>query len=93
MMKMWKPILALSVVSAFALSAATPSLSQTQPRQRQAPQGQGFNPGQQDETFGQAAPRAPSRGLAAQQCWITTNPDLNYGYWGDCSAKGARQVK
>src|SRR5262249_43726421 len=89
-------MLALGVASVLALSSATPSLGQTQQRQRApAQQDQGLSAVPQDETFGQAAPRgqSQSRGAAAQQCWITTNADLNYGYWGECSAKGARPVR
>jgi hypothetical protein len=102
MKRLLNPMLALGVVSVLALSAATPSLGQTQ---RQRDQGysrdQGMNQGyrDQDETFGQApprdqaAPRERSRAATGQQCWIPTNADLDYGYWGDCSAKGSRPVK
>ena len=88
-------MLALGVVSVLALTAATPSLGQTQQRQRApAQQDQGLRAApQQDETFGQAAPREPSRGAAARQCWIPTNDDMGVGYWGECSGKGARPNK
>jgi hypothetical protein len=86
-------MLAFGVVSVLALSAATPTLGQTQQRQRPAQQGQGFSAAPQDETFGQASPREQQRGAAAQQCWIPTNEDQGMGYWGECSAKGARPVK
>jgi hypothetical protein len=86
-------MLAFGVVSVLALSAATPTLGQTQQRQRAPAQEQGFSAGPQDETFGQAAPRGQSRGAAARQCWIPTNDDMGVGYWGDCSAKGARSTK
>jgi hypothetical protein len=87
-------MLAVGVVSVLALSAATPTLGQTQQRQRApAQQGQGLNAGPQDETFGQAAPRGQSRGAAASQCWVPTNDDIGAGYWGECSGKGARPNK
>jgi len=86
-------MLAFGVVSVLALSAATPTLGQAQQRQRTPAQEQGSNAGPQDETFGQATPRVPSRGAAAHQCWIPTNDDMGVGYWGDCSAKGSRPTK
>jgi type II secretory pathway pseudopilin PulG len=92
--RLLKPMLALGVVSVLALAAASPSFGQTQQRQRPAQQDQGFSAApQQDETFGQAAPRAPSRGAAAHQCWVPTNDDMGVGYWSDCSAKGSRPTK
>jgi len=52
---------------------------------------------QQDETFGQAAPRGQSRNPGATQqsdsCWIPTNEDQGMGYYGECNGKGARQMK
>jgi type II secretory pathway pseudopilin PulG len=87
-------MLAVGVVSVLALSAATPTFGQTQQRQRAPAQEQGLSAApQQDETFGQAAPRGQSRGTAARQCWIPTNDDMGVGYWGDCSGKGARPNK
>jgi type II secretory pathway pseudopilin PulG len=87
-------LLAVGVVSVLALSAASPTLGQTQQRQRAPAQEQGLSAGPQDETFGQAAPRGQSRGAAAaRQCWIPTNDDMGVGYWGECSAKGARPTK
>jgi hypothetical protein len=84
---------ALGVASVLALSSATPSLGQTQQRQRAPAQDQGLGAAPQDETTGQAVPRGQPRGAQARQCWITTNADLDYGYWGECSAKGARPTK
>jgi hypothetical protein len=89
-------MLALGLASLLALSTATPSFGQTQQRQRPAAQQQqGPGTGQQDETFGQAAPRGQSRGGGAQQgqCWIPTNEDQGMGYWGDCSGGKGRQFK
>jgi type II secretory pathway pseudopilin PulG len=91
--RLLESMLAVGVVSVLALSAATPTLGQTQQRQRApAQQDQGFRAGPQDETFGQASPRAP-RSPAAQQCWVPTNEDQGMGYWGECSVKGARPTK
>jgi len=33
------------------------------------------------------------RNSGTHQCWIPTNDDMGVGYWGDCSAKGARPTK
>jgi hypothetical protein len=91
-------ILAIGLVSALALSATTSSFAQTQQRQRApAQQNQGLSAAPQDETLGQATPRGQSRAPAGAQqsgqCWIPTNEDQGMGYQGDCSAKGARQIK
>jgi len=90
-----QPMLTLGLASLLALSAATTSMGQTQQRQRPAAQEQMGT--QQDETFGQAAPRGQSRNSGATQqsgsCWIPTNEDQGMGYFGECSAKGARQFK
>jgi len=40
-------------------------------------------------SFGQTQPRS----AGTHQCWIPTNDDMGVGYWGDCSAKGARPTK
>jgi hypothetical protein len=96
MKRMLKPMLAFGLASALALSAVTPSLGQTQQRQRPAAQDQGIG-APQDETFGQTSPRGQSRAPAGAQqsgqCWIPTNEDQGMGYYGECSAKGARQYK
>jgi hypothetical protein len=89
-------ILTVGLVSALALSAT--SFAQAQQRQRvPAQQDQGLRAAPQDETLGQAAPRGQSRAPAGAQqsgqCWIPTNEDQGMGYYGDCSAKGARQNK
>jgi hypothetical protein len=92
------PALILGLVSILTLSTAMPSLAQTQ-RQRPQAQEQGFAPASPpaDETFGQAAPRTPSRaaGTAQQRgsCWIPTNDDFGVGYWGSCSDQKSRPVK
>jgi hypothetical protein len=88
--------LVVGLISVLALSAATPSVAQTQ-RQRPAAQEEGFAPASPaDETFGQAAPRAQSDPMANRQpgsCWIPTNEDFGVGYWGPCSDKKSRPVK
>ena len=95
--RLLQSMLALGLVSALALSATTSSFAQTQQRQRQPAQNQGVGAAPQDETFGQAAPRGQSRAPAGAQqsgqCWIPTNEDQGMGYYGECSAKGARQFK
>jgi hypothetical protein len=58
----------------------------------------------QQELFSESAKRSPAApqilppnpSAAAQQpssCWIPTNDDLGYGYWGSCSDKRSRPVK
>jgi hypothetical protein len=94
--KVLEPVLAFGLASLLALSAATPSIGQTQQRQRPTTQDQ-MGVQQQDETFGQAAPRGQSRNPGATQqsdsCWIPTNEDQGMGYYGECNGKGARQMK
>lgn len=58
----------------------------------------------QQELFSESAKRSPTTpqispqnpSVAVQQpgpCWIPTNDDLGFGYWGDCSDKRSRAVK
>jgi peptidoglycan hydrolase-like protein with peptidoglycan-binding domain len=58
----------------------------------------------QQQLFSQSAKRSPATPQTAPQnptvaiqqpgsCWIPTNDDLGFGYWGACSEKGARSVK
>jgi hypothetical protein len=91
-----QPTLALGLASAMALAAAAPSFGQTQ--QQGATQQQGLRAAPADETTGQAAPRTQSparaqQGAAQQQCWIPTNDDMGFGYYGACSGPRARPVK
>ena len=99
-MRIWEPTLVLGLASAMALAAAAPSFGQTQQRQgarTQAQQGVAVAPA--DETTGQSAPRTQSpargaqQGAAQQQCWIPTNDDMGFGYYGPCSGPRARPVK
>jgi hypothetical protein len=107
MKRLSEPALALGLAVALALSAVTPSVGQTTRRHAPAAQEQGLSPAAPDETFGQRAPQAPSGGGApfegqgqagqgqAGQCWIATedNDRGNFGYYGPCSNRGARQMK
>jgi DNA-binding helix-hairpin-helix protein with protein kinase domain len=58
----------------------------------------------QHQLFSESAKRSPAvpktfppnPSVADQQpssCWIPTNDDLGFGYWGSCSDKGSRPVK
>src|SRR5215813_8134264 len=103
--RIWESTLVLGLASAMALAAAAPSFGQTQQqRQRAMPQEQGLRAAPADGTTGQAAPRTQSRAqraqqgaaeqqAAQQQCWIPTNNDLGFGYYGSCSTKGSRPIK
>jgi hypothetical protein len=93
--RLWQPTLVLGLASAMALAAAAPSFGQTQ---QGATQQQGLRAAPADETTGQAAPRTQSparaqQGAAQQQCWIPTNDDMGFGYYGACSGPRARPVK
>ena len=96
--RIWEPTLVLGLASALAFAAAAPSFGQTQQRQGAMTQGQGLQAPPADETTGQAAPRTQSparaqQGAAQQQCWIPTNDDMGFGYYGPCSGPRARPVK
>lgn len=86
--------LAFGLVAALTLSAATPSFAQSRHHQPAASRAE------PDDTPHGALGEAPGAtshartGASQQHCWVSTDPfDRDYGYFGDCSARGARPTK
>jgi hypothetical protein len=83
--------LALGLVAAFALSAATPSFAQTQ---RQRPAASRATPDDPGRAFGQAQRERTPSATDQSQCWISRDVnDHDYGYMGPCTTGGARPTR
>jgi hypothetical protein len=94
--------LVLGLTAAIAFGAATPSNAQrlhhhphavTPPHHQPAH----INASDASTAFGRAAPvQGPggsTDGREQARCFVSTDSDHDFGYWGSCSSRGARPVK
>ena len=83
---------ALGLALAFGLSATTPSAAKTLRSQDPAAAHASVSGNSGNATVPGARPTSPDA-TNQQNCWIPSDDDKAYGYYGGCNAPRARQMR